>query len=112
MHVHLFDVVVWLVLGRGEILFEVGTSRKYIVVVLDTVDVEWEQDKKFETVLVGKEGEGVSVYVENCFLQLTVKILFNAFGSTFQRQTDAPMMLVCVAVVWCLSFLFLQVAEV
>ena len=31
MHVHLFDVVVWLVLGRGKILFEVCTSVKYIL---------------------------------------------------------------------------------
>ena len=59
----------------------------------------------------------MSVSVENCFLQLTVEILFNVFGSTCQRQTDAtrvqlPMMLVRVAASWYSSFLFLQVAEV
>ena len=75
------------------------------MVVLDTVDVELIQDKKFEIVLVEKEGGVVSVYVDNCFLQLTVEILFSVLGSTCQRQTDAPrlqppMMLVRVAAVW------------
>ena len=57
------DVGVWSVLGRWKILFEGGTSGKYIVVVLGTVDVELIQDIFFETVLVDKEGEVVSIYV-------------------------------------------------
>lgn len=45
--------------------------------VLSTDDVELVQDKYFE--MVGKEGKGVLIYVENCFLELTVDILFNVF---------------------------------
>ena len=66
-----------LVLGKWKLLIEVGTSRKYIVMVLGTVDVELIQDIFSETVLVGKKGncfatvlvvkkgEVVSVYVDN-----------------------------------------------